>query len=193
GWVKHAGTGPIDLAVIVAKNSANEYISYVGPVASYYEYTSTNFYRLTDDEWKENYLVKESSRPNWVNIYLANNDGNIKGEGLHLLTDIENPNNEFIIPKEIIIAQNYPNPFNPSTVIRFTIPQNLSNSPTKLTIYNIQGEVVKELLNEKLQAGTYLTKWNGDNQFGKMVSSGIYFYKIKVGEHTVVGKMNLVK
>ncbi|MCB0732547.1 MAG: T9SS type A sorting domain-containing protein, partial [Ignavibacteriae bacterium] len=97
------------------------------------------------------------------------------------------------IPKEIIIAQNYPNPFNPSTVIRFTIPQNLSNSPTKLTIYNIQGEVVKELLNEKLQAGTYLTKWNGDNQFGKMVSSGIYFYKIKVGEHTVVGKMNLVK
>jgi len=192
GWIKHAGTGPIDLAVIIAKTPDNNDVAFVGPVSSYYEYTSTNFYRLTDDEWKESYLVQKGARPNWVNIYLADYEGKTKGEGLQLLTNIVDDQNP-VIPKTYLTAQNYPNPFNPSTVIRFTIPQNLSNSKTQLTIYNIQGEVVKELLNEQLPSGTYLTKWNGDNKFGNSVSSGIYFYEVKVGKEKFVGKMNLLK
>ncbi len=193
GWVKHAGTGPIDLAIIIAQSPGNKEIVFVGPVSSYYEYTSTNFYRLTDEEWKESYLVQKSARPNWVNIYLAGKNGNSKGEGLQLLTSINEQNNKTKIPEVYITAQNYPNPFNPSTIISFTIPQKLSNSKTTLKIFNINGQVVKELLNEQLPVGTYLTKWNGDNTFGNSVSSGIYFYEVKVGTQKFVGKMNLMK
>jgi Protein of unknown function (DUF3160) len=193
GWVKHAGTGPIDLAIIVVKNSDNKDVAFVGPVSSYYEYTTTNFLRLNDDEWKDTYLLQNGSRPDWTNIYLTNNDGASKGEGLQLLTSVEQPNNKETIPESHIIAQNYPNPFNPSTVIKFTIPQKLSNSKTRLTIYNIQGEVIKELLNELLPSGTYLSRWNGENELGNKVSSGIYFYEVKSGSKKFVGKMNLMK
>jgi len=86
GWVKHAGTGPIDLAIIITKTSDNKEVAFVGPVSSYYEYTTTNFLRLTDDEWKDTYLIQNGSRPNWTNIYLANNNGNSKEAGLQLKT-----------------------------------------------------------------------------------------------------------
>lgn len=193
GWVKHAGTGPIDLAIIVTKNSENKIITFVGPVSSYYEYTSTNFFRLNDDEWKETYLVKEGGRPNWTNIYLIDNQGKAKTAGLQLLTDVKQTGNVNHIPEYHIIAQNYPNPFNPSTIIQYTIPQALSNSKTILTVYNLQGEVIEELLNKQLPAGTYMTRWNGTNQFEEKVSTGIYFYEIKVGQARFVGKMNLLK
>jgi len=193
GWIKHAGTGPIDLAIIIVKNAENQEITYVGPVSSYYEYTSTNFYRLTDDEWKETYLVQNGVRPNWTNIYLANNNGQVKADGLQLLTKVESPNHDDQIPTSQLIAQNYPNPFNPSTIIQFTIPYTLINSRTKLTIYNIQGEVINELVNEELPSGTYLTKWNGENGSGNRVSSGVYFYEVKSGTNKFVGKMNLLK
>ena len=193
GWVKHAGTGPIDLAILIAKIPGNEETAFVGPVASYYEYTSSNFLRLTDEEWKESYLVNESARPNWVNIYLTDSEGKNKGEGLQLLTGVQNSNSKPAIPENFISAQNYPNPFNPSTVIQFTIPQNLTNERTKLTVYNIQGEVIKKLLDDKLASGTYLTRWNGQNQFGNQVSSGIYFYEVRIGKNNFVGKMNLLK
>ncbi|MCB0752240.1 MAG: DUF3160 domain-containing protein, partial [Ignavibacteriae bacterium] len=110
GWVKHAGTGPIDLAIIIAKNSDNQDVAFVGPVSSYYEFTSDNFLRLTDDEWKESYLL-QSARPNWTNIYLADNSGKVKSEGLKLLTDVKKDDVNSIIPQSFITAQNYPNPF----------------------------------------------------------------------------------
>ncbi len=193
GWVKHTGTGPVDLAIIVTKTSNNKNVAFVGPVASYYEYTSTNFYRLTDNEWKESYLDK-STRPEWVNIYLADKTGNSKGESISLLTNVETDKKENKnLSKSFITARNYPNPFNPSTVISFTIPQKLTGSRAILTIYNIQGKVVKVLLDEKLQSGTYLTRWNGTSKNNTQVSSGVYFYEIKIGEQKYVGKMNLMK
>ncbi|MDX1701939.1 MAG: DUF3160 domain-containing protein, partial [Melioribacteraceae bacterium] len=193
GWVKHAGTGPIDLAIIIAKNSDNQDVAYVGPVSSYYEYTTTNFKRLTDNEWKETHLTQNGTRPNWTNIYLANINGLSKGEGIQLLTTADNTTTNPTIPNKEIIAQNYPNPFNPSTIIQFTVPQSLTNKKIELKIYNIQGELVTELLNEELTAGTYLTRWNGENKFGMVVSSGIYFYEIKSVGSKFVGKMNLIR
>ncbi|MCB0746991.1 MAG: DUF3160 domain-containing protein, partial [Ignavibacteriae bacterium] len=192
GWVKHAGTGPIDLAIIIAKNSANQDVAFIGPVSSYFEFTSNDFLRLTDDEWKNSYLL-QSVRPNWTNIYLADNSGKVKSEGLKLLTDVKKDDVNSQIPKSFITAQNYPNPFNPSTVISFTVPLNSERANTKLTIYNIQGEVIKELFNENLSPGSYLIRWNGDNKFGNNVSSGVYFYEVRNGTNKFVGKMNLMK
>jgi len=74
GWVAHSGTGPINLAVVTAKLPTGENVTFTGPVMSYYEYTTTNFFRINDEEWDSLYLAK-STRPDWVNIYLADKEG----------------------------------------------------------------------------------------------------------------------
>ncbi len=193
GWVSHAGTGPIDLAVVTARFPGNQTIAFIGPVNSYYEYTTTNFLRLTDEEWNETYWAS-SSRPDWANLYLADDSGNLKGEGATLLTGIDNPDKQNKhLPEWPIMAKNYPNPFNAGTIISFTIPYHMTNSQTELTVYNIQGKVIKKLIGRALPAGNYLTRWDGRNDLNQQVSSGIYFYKIKVGDNYFTGKMNLIK
>ncbi len=117
GAITHVGTGPINLGVFIAQLPNGNHTAFVGPCFSYYEYVTTNFLRLTDQEWNDQYLYS-AFRPSWVNIYLADNSGNTKGEGLQLTTSVDKDENK-IIPETHLIAQNYPNPFNPSTVIKF--------------------------------------------------------------------------
>jgi len=74
GWVLHAGTGPVDLAVVTAPAPGAETAAFVGPVMSYYEYTTTGFQRLTDEEWETAYLSL-ATRPAWTASYLANEAG----------------------------------------------------------------------------------------------------------------------
>jgi len=74
GAVSHAGTGPVDLAIITAPTLDAEAVAFVGPVLSYYEYTTTSFQRLTDEEWENTYL-SQAKRPAWVSSYLANEAG----------------------------------------------------------------------------------------------------------------------
>ena len=193
GWVAHAGTGPIDMAVVVATLPDSKRIAFVGPVMSYHEFTTTNFLRLTDAEWAQSYL-NPTLRPDWVNLYLADETGESRGGGASLLTNVEkNRHEKKYIPKTNIIAQNYPNPFNNSTIISFSVPYDLSNSVTQLSIYNIQGRLIKTVVRKKLPAGNYLSKWDGTDESGEQVSSGIYFYIVKAGSEKTVGKMSLVK
>jgi hypothetical protein len=191
GWVKHAGTGKVDLMILSAKLPDGTVVAFTGPVFSYHEFTTTNFFRITDQEWQDKYLV-QSTRPEWTNIYLADINGNVKPEGLSLVTSTDN-DKEPIIPETHLMAQNYPNPFNPSTSIAFTIPSRLTNSKVKLTIYDIQGNRIKELINETMQSGHYLIEWNGTNDLSQKVSSGIYFYEVRANTERFVGKMNLIK
>ena len=193
GWVKHSGTGPFNLMILNADLPVVGKTTFVGPVCSYYEYTTTNFLRLTDDEWKETYL-KQSTRPGWVNIYLADSTGNSRGSGSQLITDAKDDNiNEDQIPAEYIIAQNYPNPFNPETIVSFTIPSKLTVAHAEINIYNVQVKLIKKLFAGNVQPGTYLTRWNGKNDFGQNVSSGIYLYEVRAGKLRTTGKMTLIK
>jgi hypothetical protein len=192
GWVKHAGTGPVDLAILTAELPDGQTVAFVGPVSSYYEYTSTNFYRLTDDEWKDTYL-DNSSRPDWTNIYLADENGLPLGEGPSLITSLHDNRNHSNLPENYLVARNYPNPFNPSTIISFSIPKELTNEKVKLSVFNIMGEEINVLVDKQLPAGNYKTKWDGKNINGNSVTSGVYFYHLLVGEQKFVGKMNLVK
>ncbi len=88
------------------------------------------------------------------------------------------------------LEQNYPNPFNPATKIRFSIPE---KSNTKLIVYNISGQVVKKLMNSILAPGTYNVSWNGRDEVGAMVSSGVYIYTLFSGSSVQSKKMFLVK
>jgi M6 family metalloprotease-like protein len=116
------------------------------------------------------------------------------------------------IPKSIELFQNYPNPFNPNTSIQFTVNSGQSpiytthekgvdgsrlivHSPvhTTLKIYNIRGQVVRTLVDEDKAGGDYTVFWNGRDEYGKAVSSGIYFYKLTAGSSSEVKKMVLLK
>ena len=77
GWVSHAGTGPVDLAIITATLPDANTAAFVGPVMSYYEYTTTGFQRLTDEEWESTYLSL-ATRPDWTNSYLADSSGELR-------------------------------------------------------------------------------------------------------------------
>jgi hypothetical protein len=93
-------------------------------------------------------------------------------------------------PLYFTLAQNYPNPFNPTTNISFTIPE---NSQVSVKIYNIKGQLVRTLKNEHMLKGHHTVIWHGDNQYGKSVSSGIYFIKVQNDTDMAIMKSLLLK
>jgi hypothetical protein len=192
GAVSHAGTGYIDMLITVVEMPDDQKIAFMGPVMSYNEYVTTNFLRLTDEEWKESYFQK-SFRPEWVNGYLADKTGESKSSILKLAASQqeleEMLKTDYTVQKEIpntfercpISMVNSPNPLINYTVISFTVPEILRNSVSKLSIYDMQGKVVETLINEVLPPGNYITQWDCRNVSGDFVSSGIYLIKIWVG------------
>ncbi len=94
------------------------------------------------------------------------------------------------IPKTYQLFQNYPNPFNPETQIRYDLPV---SGQVKLTIYNILGQKVKVLVDEIQDAGHKSVFWDGRDDGGREVASGIYFYKIKAQNYLKTKKMILLK
>ncbi len=86
---------------------------------------------------------------------------------------------------------NYPNPFNPTTTISFSTNETTEN--TEVTIYNIKGQKVKQLVNQKLESGLHTVIWDGKDDNGKQVASGIFFYKMKSGDYQQSRKMLLIK
>jgi len=93
-------------------------------------------------------------------------------------------------PSEFSLSQNYPNPFNPVTNFQFTIPK---SSHVKIEIFNIVGQKVATLLDGDMKPGLYTADWNGRDENGKTVSSGIYFYRLQAGDFSNMKKMVLVK
>ncbi|MGB2697523.1 MAG: DUF6055 domain-containing protein, partial [Candidatus Zixiibacteriota bacterium] len=110
--------------------------------------------------------------------------------------DVEDEKEKNIIPL-IKLSQNYPNPFNLTTTIPFTVHGKLNTESrpllTTLRIYNILGQEIKILVDEQKLPGIYEVSWNGKDNNGIEVASGIYFYKLQAGQHTEVKKMLLVK
>ncbi len=97
-----------------------------------------------------------------------------------------------LYPKTMVLSANYPNPFNPETMIRYTIPDLAERSHVTLTIYNLLGQAVAQLVDADQQTGYYEVNFNG-----RALGSGVYFYRIEVlsGERrfTDVKKMVLLK
>ncbi|MBD3225953.1 MAG: T9SS type A sorting domain-containing protein [Caldithrix sp.] len=103
-------------------------------------------------------------------------------------TDIEDVSVE--TPQNFALHQNYPNPFNPETKIRYTLPV---RSQVNIAIYNVLGQKVRTLVDDRATAGTHVTTWNGRDDLGNKVATGVYFYKIEANDFTSVKKMVLMK
>ncbi len=93
--------------------------------------------------------------------------------------------NNLQIPSSFEVFQNYPNPFNPSTTIKYSVPQ---AAIVKVSVYDILGREILNLVNEEKLPGNYEVKFDGAN-----LSSGIYFYRMQAGEYMIVKKMSLIK
>jgi subtilisin family serine protease len=133
-----------------------------------------------------------------------------------ITTNIEDDEDDNQLPEDFCLDQNYPNPFNPSTTIEFElrveskelgIPhpakridkffirriEELSAIFTSLKIYNIRGELVKTLFEGNLPTGRHKVIWDGKDEKGVGVSSGVYLYRLKTGQGTITRKMILLK
>ena len=118
------------------------------------------------------------------NVLIADPDGNINALQGARLTDL-NP-----VPSEFALRQNHPNPFNPETQIGYQLPL---AGEVSITVYNLLGQEVRQLVNDIKAAGFYRVSWNGQDALGRSVGSGIYFYRIKAGQFSQTKMMILLK
>lgn len=110
-----------------------------------------------------------------------------------VITNVENLE-DVNIPETFLLSQNYPNPFNPETTIRFEIPFTGKHAAkVELCIYNLQGQLIRTLINDERSPGAYQVQWDGLDETGNVVATGIYLYRMRVGEFTATKKIALMK
>ncbi|MBN1561997.1 T9SS C-terminal target domain-containing protein, partial [candidate division KSB1 bacterium] len=95
-----------------------------------------------------------------------------------------------LVPLEFALLQNYPNPFNPQTTIRFDLP---ASAEVSLVVYDMQGRIVRTLMAGHQGAGVHSAIWNGTDDAGRAVASGLYIYHLTAGEFSDIRKMTLLK
>lgn len=95
-----------------------------------------------------------------------------------------------IPPKPLTLYQNYPNPFNPSTTITFFLPE---RSHVKLALFDVQGKLVRTLVNETKETGKNVMGWDGRNDLGRTVGSGVYYCRLVVGKDILTKKLVVIR
>jgi hypothetical protein len=115
--------------------------------------------------------------------------GSLPGPG-----NLPKPSESEVAESEVVtdyaLEQNYPNPFNPATVISFQLPV---TSEVSLAIYNLRGQLVKQLVAGEMKAGRHRVVWDARDAQGRRVASGAYLYVLKAGEFTAQRKLVLMK
>jgi len=128
----------------------------------------------------------------WVTgVYTLDGGGTIESERSNIVREINvADSDEVIVPIVTKLSGNYPNPFNPSTTIRFDMNK---AGRVVIDIFNIKGQKVRELVSGVWQAGQHSVVWNGTDNNGRAVSSGVYFYRMQTEGYSGVKKMLLMK
>ncbi|MBN2413899.1 T9SS type A sorting domain-containing protein [candidate division KSB1 bacterium] len=154
-----------------------------------------------EDTWTELTFIKGNGTTTLKNSYSYQDEPQYVGKTSYRLKQIDT-DGTFTYSREIslninapdrfILLQNYPNPFNPDTMIEFEIPDNVSGQ-MELIIYDLLGRKVRELMNKPGQAGYYKLVWDGNDDFGREVVSGNYFYMLKVGDEKQIRRMIKLK
>jgi flagellar hook assembly protein FlgD len=94
------------------------------------------------------------------------------------------------LPATYVLEDAFPNPANPETTIRFSIPQ---DGEVRLLVYNSSGQLVKSLHEGWVQAGTYQSAWDGTDDTGSSLASGVYLYRLESGTFSEAKKLTLLK
>jgi hypothetical protein len=151
GKVLHTGVGNVNLGVFIAGNplNRNEQMAFVGPVLSYYEKTTENFLRMTDQDWKD--IVDKNDvpeRPSWTNIYLAGVSGEAREPGLELPSRLLTGTTRISGPELSISA--WPNPVADVLTISFSA---IRPATCRVSIYNSNGVLIKQSVGDFIANG----------------------------------------
>ena len=144
------------------------------------DFTTDLYYQYTDLTNNQTYLAGVSA------LYDDGESEIIEYQFTYLETCVEN-----VIIHEAKLIDNYPNPFNHITTISFTTLN--FDKRKEITIYNLKGQIVKQLVKEQLSEGKHSVVWDGKDEVGNEVPSGVYFYKLICGEYNVTKKMLLIR
>ncbi|MCK5050929.1 MAG: T9SS type A sorting domain-containing protein [Candidatus Cloacimonetes bacterium] len=177
-WVEYSVENPWFYLVVAKSDEENVTLSNIGETAIY---TAALDVEMQPD-WNLEDLYAVAIVQDWDSHEI------LQAAQVNLIpTSVNDP----IVPAEISLYQNYPNPFNPSTTISFDVAH--ASSFVNLEIFNMKGQKVKQLVKDQLSVGQHQVIWNGTDDSGSPVSSGIYFYKLKSGVYTSTKKMILMK
>ncbi len=134
----------------------------------------------------------DESDPLWISI-----DRPARMAALAVLEKSYAPLEEVIeqeeIPLTCELGQNYPNPFNASTTISYNLPEMDEAGSLRLDIFDVQGRLIRTLVNGTAASGSHQVLWNGANEQGEPVPSGIYFYRLQAGSFQEIKRMVLLK
>ncbi len=134
--------------------------------------------------------VRPRAYPLWTGVAYYD-DFSVNGVDFVTSVDEDGPKPiSSTIPSDYKLEQNYPNPFNPSTTINYDLTK---SSAVRLDIYNIIGQKVRTLINDVQSAGSWKVVWNGNDDFGVSVASGVYFYRLATPNVVLTRKMVLMK
>ena len=178
GRVLHVGTGEINLGVYVMPAPGGGFMAYTGPAYGYYEFISENFKRLTDEEWPSYFENGLASKPDWVNIYLADKNGSKRSPGRMLITGIDDVPRGGFVPGSVEIIGPYPNPFSGTTLVGIQVPASSEELLVHLRIYDALGHVVRTFALKSGSSGSYVFRWDGRDDDGKPVPAGVYFVQV---------------
>jgi hypothetical protein len=171
-------------------------------------------WKLSGDETAESYSLWRWTEANGARTRVA--DGRVSGtSGTYRDAKVEPATvyhydmivrstlgNEFVSPVASVttpgdagmtLGQNHPNPFNPQTSIPYTLPGGSQTSHVRLFILDVSGGIVRRLVNESQSGGSHTALWNGDDDRGTPVSSGVYFYVLDVDGRRLTKKLVLLK
>ncbi|TFB09581.1 T9SS type A sorting domain-containing protein [Candidatus Marinimicrobia bacterium MT.SAG.3] len=145
------------------------------------------FQRLTPSGWEQLESYTDESRST---VWAYSSEPGIYGifEGGELT----------IVPTEFNLSDAFPNPFNLSTTIRYVVPvegdfKESHSSRVNLNIYNIRGQLVKRVVNREQNPGVYEVSWNGTNESGRVIATGIYLMRLSVGDNISTKKLTVLK
>ena len=123
------------------------------------------------------------------NLIITVGDGYI-GQVIIGNSSLLKTNSSFQTPQSFSVSQNYPNPFNPTTEIKFSLPE---KNMVTITVYDVVGRIVKNLMHKNQDAGNYSVFWDATNNNGDNVSAGMYMYSVQAGEKNFMKKMVYLK
>ncbi len=183
--LRNLGTGVLEGTITIPAEFS---LSYMGqPLAEEYSYEIasgvTNIYSIS-------YAAGSSVHEINSEITILTNDADLPEITIPLHLKATVANSDQINPAITALKGNYPNPFNPSTSIRFSLKE---AGPVKLNIYNVRGQLVKSLVNTDLPSGNHQIFWNGKDERGAAVASGIYLYRMESKAYKATSKMMLMK
>ncbi|MDY0324943.1 MAG: C25 family cysteine peptidase [Candidatus Cloacimonadaceae bacterium] len=182
--LRNLGTGNLVGTITIPAQFNLSYMGEALPNDHVYEIASgvTNVYTIS-------YVAGDVVQNISDEITIMTNDNDLPVITIPIILDAV-ANSDLINPAITALNSNFPNPFNPSTSIRFSLKE---AGPVKLNIYNLKGQLVKSLLDSDMSAGNHQIVWNGKDERGAAVSSGIYLYRMESNNFKATNKMMLMK